>query len=275
MSQTVRIAKTVVGAAILLAVAAQTGWAQGLVEPPRGAGPVFRLEWLRPSWKNRGIFEFGAATSVLYGSADVPITRSMRALLEIPFSHASVAIAGFEQTNTVIGNPYLGLRLMTENEQLDIEFGARLPVSESGRIAVISGAAADVGRLDAFAHSTVVAGANVLIRQPLARGFTLRARVGPSVWIPTDGLHDDPEVSLAYDGQARYETARVRAGIGMAGQFRALAPEGLERNTSQIGLNTDFGSGRIRPGVHLHVPVGVLADAVNMVAGVSVQISMP
>jgi hypothetical protein len=103
-------------------------------------------------------------------------------------------------------------------------------------------------------------------------GFDL----GSVLFIPTEG--GDIELALDYGGSATYLAEMFRLGAGVNG--RAIVTSGADdlgaMTEHQLAVFTDFGSGRLRPGLSLRLPLDEnTREFVNMTFGLTLQYLLP
>ena len=114
-----------------------------------------------------------------------------------------------------------------------------------------------------------------LARRRSVSGVVWRLRGGPLVWLGRGG--NDTELLLHYSGQVGYESGQISVLGGLTG--RAVVTEGDanlgERTLHQLGAAMAFGSGTVRPGFHVRLPVDRdLTDILDFVFGFNVAIEL-
>lgn len=109
-------------------------------------------------------------------------------------------------------------------------------------------------------------------RQKSATGLTFRLRGGPSFLMNTSG--GGSQWLLGYSAQLGYEARTFSASAGLTGRAN-LSEEGNfgERSTHQLGLAANLGLGKVRPGVHIRLPLDQdTRESLNYVAGINLGI---
>ncbi len=192
---------------------------------------------------------------------------------ELPLAHS-----GFEgvDSQTAIGNPYVGLEVYNPAAAFMAELGLRIPVMNENKTgAARLGAVADADRSEAFASNvwTFTAKFNYLKRSPT--NLVLRLRAGPSFFLLTDGANDT-EWFLDYGGQLGYDGPAFFVLGGVTGRYFASGDGDLaERTIHHLVGSLGFKVGRIRPGVELRLPLDEdMKDRLDAVIGGTVGIEL-
>ncbi|MCI0693368.1 hypothetical protein L0337_15360 [candidate division KSB1 bacterium] len=125
----------------------------------RSQEKTLALEVLRPDFKNEDN-EFVRSTNsgwVLFLSSRLPLSRIFYLVGDLPFASGSYEYesrrSGFQKSHSesIIGNPYLGVEIVEENVPVFGELGIRLPLtSEDNMLGAITGLYTDMDRLEAF-----------------------------------------------------------------------------------------------------------------------------
>jgi hypothetical protein len=161
------------------------------------------------------------------------------------------------ESETTIGNPYLGLEFGRANDGFSGEVGAHAPLAseESDVTASLSGVFSDVDRWESFWPALIPIVATANYRRVYPSGVLLRGRLGPSLWIPE---HDgDVEMFALYGLWTGYEGPNVRVAGGWSGRV-LITDQGVfgEDNLyHQLSLIGDFGPWQVRPGVSVRIPL--------------------
>lgn len=244
------------------------------------------IEVLRPNFKNDGGDSFIAINSgvAVFATLRLPVSGRVLFVGELPFSFGKVETnselfnINESESQSTIGNPYLGLEIKDRTGQFTTEFGLRLPATpEEQWLSVLTGISADFDRLEAFSpkNLAIMLLGNYDSRDP--SGFALRLRSGPSLLIKTDKgeYEDSAELFLGYSAQAGYDTERFSVIGGVSG--RALLSEGGAdfgaRSVHQLGFNASLGLGKARPGLHFRLPLDEgLKETITSVLGVNLGV---
>lgn len=245
------------------AALAQTPWV------PPADGTQLGVEVLKPHFQSPGI-----SAEVLFVSARVPLGPSLRLVSEVPLVHASVDFFGTSESQTAIGNPYLGLEW--ERAGFTLAFGARAPLADQDKdLALETGLFTDFDRWSAFLPDVIPVTAMAGYRMR-ARGFAFRAGLGPEALLNTgDG---DSELMARYVMQAWYDGSVVATGVGFRGATFVTEDLGGvgQRTFDQVGAFLRLTFGQVRPALQVQVPLdNGLNDAVGIVYGLSVAVEIP
>lgn len=240
-------------AALPLALASRSAEAQSLWLDPRVQQGV-SLELLKPNFD--GPDQTALTTSAVFVSFRARAGANLSVVGELPLARYAPKSGFFGTSQNTVGNPYLGLETKAAKAPVTFEFGARLPLAsdqkdEANPIGVFS----DIDRWEAFLPKYAPVTANVTYRYTAPSGFTVKLRAGPSVWINTD--NQDSEMLAAYSLLLGYQSSAVALSGGLTG--RAIITESNmsfgERTLHQLGAAVTVGSGAVRPGVQLRLPL--------------------
>lgn len=264
------------------AITAPTATAQSLWMPRDGDRTVM-LEVLQPSLE---YFDSEIFSAAFFLSGRVAVSPRLSVVGELPFArHKSTYFIFFpsDVSSSTIGNPYAGVEYKLGSGPAFLEFGVRPPLAQDDELlAVFTGYAADVARWEAFTPDRFAIQPAFNVREITPSKIALRLRVSPTVTIPTGNSSEKTKLYGIYSFQIGYEGSKVRIGAGMGGRAQITDEPGVtsldffgfgnlgERTASQFGLHADFLSGRIRPGLDLHLPLGGMGDSVPLVVGASV-----
>jgi len=228
------------------------------------------LEVLRPNFKtadNDAVSGFA-----VFLSMRAPLSKQLHFVGELPFvksNFESSSIFFRSGSQSMIGNPYLGLEIGRQDSPLFGEFGIRLPIASEDKFgAALVGFLTDFDRLEAFIPNALPITGMLNYHHRDASGFALRLRGSPSLLINTGG--EDAELFIGYSAQAGYESERLRLLGGLTGRANLTEEEAdfSERSIHQLGFNASFGLGKIRPGFHFRLPLDEdLKDSLDSVFG--------
>lgn len=235
--------------------------------------PGVSIEALKPSFDNGDDITFFSAA--YFASARVPLTQRLNLTAELPISHFGIDSDVLDNSDTEVGNPYLGLEIGTRESNLFGEVGVRVPLDGNDNT-LLSGFASDLDRWEAFFGDVLsfTGQGNYWYRIPES-SFSVRLRGGSNLWVYTnDDRADDVDLFANYGAQLWYHAPRVRVGAGATG--RALLTEDgsfEERTTHQLGLSAIGEFQRVQPGVHFRLPVDdTYDDVVDYVVGLSLTV---
>lgn len=254
---------------VALAFGATPAWAQSAwLGTDRQADVA--LEVLRPDFGGEGVSFFSSA---VFLSGRYPLSEAVDFTIDLPFSHFGVDGGDSE---TAIGNPYLGIAFGPRERSVYGEFGLRPPLASGDGLA--TGFISDHDRWEAFFEDVLaINGAvNYVYREP--SGFRVRLRGGPSVWVNTGDFGDDVELLADYGAHAWYVAAeQVGVGVGLTG--RVIVTEGglslSERMLNQVGLTVIGHFGRVQPGLHARLPFDFDEDTEETNYVLSLSLAVP
>jgi hypothetical protein len=252
------------------------------------AQPAAAQNFLLPSTPEKGVwveashtsfkrFEADLPSTVWYVSGRLPLTSSVRAVVDLPFSYARMDL--FEdgvQTSSVFGNPYLGLEFAASRQML-LEVGTRVPLTTADPTTFADMVAflADPQRPEAFLEDLVPLTVATTFRQNFGSGLGVRARGGVTGLIHTGEESRDPDAALDYGVMGTYTAGIAQVGLGVTGRWYATSDEGgfAESSLHHAGLSADVRLGRVRPGISLRVPLDAdHREVVKSTVGVYLQV---
>jgi hypothetical protein len=252
-------------AALLTAApaSAQSIW---LDREPR---PSVLVEILFPSFEGA---DTDFPTWAWFAGTRLPTGDAMSFVAELPYSRGEVG----GDSESSIGNPYLGMEYAPRPTGPRVELGLRAPLaSDDDILPVIVGFYSDVERQEAFIPDLVTVRLGVHYRHAATPDSRIAwdLRLVPSVWIPTESDAEN-EGFLGYGGMVRYEGDDVRFGGGLTGRWNMTSDGGDfgEASFHQLDLAADFLRGPVRPGLQLKLPLDDSLDLVDTVFGLSVTI---
>jgi hypothetical protein len=254
----------------------------------RSWGRSISLEILKPNFKRDEQFKF--ASSALFVTLRLPLAESLRLSVELPFAHAvyrqyeydyySYRPTFHEESETAVGNPYIGLEAQSDVKTLSVEIGLRLPLaSEKKYNAQWIGITSDFDREEAFARKLLPLQLSLNYHLRDASGFAVRLRGGPDFWIRTssESEGDKTELLLHYSTQMGYEGERLSVLAGVTGRW-LLSEKNLtfaERTFHQLGFEASVALGRFRPGLHIRFPLDKdLSDLFERVYGLNCSVQL-
>lgn len=240
---------------------------------PRDQDHAIHLEALHTSFED---VDTDLATGAAFLGARFSLTPSATLVFELPYARVDATIEGFgsfDVNSSTVGNPYGGLEVRMGESGFFAELGARAPVtSDEEGDAAITGTYADRSRFHAFIPDYLSLQGIFNLRQVTPSGVLTRLRFGPVLMLPTgDSGFNDTELFAVFAWQIGYEGASVRVGSAISGTSLLTEdwPPLGTRTLTQFELHADFGSGTIRPGVDLKLPIGPAATDVSLVYGIS------
>ncbi|RMI26772.1 MAG: hypothetical protein D6681_00865 [Calditrichaeota bacterium] len=241
-----------------------------------GRESAISVEIIRPEWS--GEDNANLITSAIFFTAHAPLGETLFFVGELPVAHAGFSSdfgEGISSTN--VGNPYVGLEYRPTDNLTFWEMGIRLPLASEESEATFVGFFSDpTEREEAFTPDflTISGMANVVSKDTL--GAMFRVRLGPSLAINTDKgeFEDATELFLIYSAMAGYRGEAVRAGIAFIGRWWTTG-EGEdfgENSLHQLGLFANVGSGSVRPGLSVRIPLDKdFRDTLDFMLGLNVD----
>jgi hypothetical protein len=219
--------------------------AQTIDRNPLRASVLF--EALHPLYEDDDL-DITSAAYILSGR--VPIGRSSALLFDLPFAHVNLDddLNLEDDTESSIGNPLIGISLMSSNAE--VQLGGRPGLADDEDLALALIRPVDVMRSEAFDPDIGTVFARVRVKQPIDRGLVWGFDLGATVWLPEEDQNEN-EVFADYGLAVGHVGRSARLTLRFKG--RALLTEDdldfAERSTHQLGMYADFGSGPIRPGL--------------------------
>ncbi len=265
------------GAVLIVGSNSSLLWAQSgfLVREDRGN---VSLEMYFPSFKGEGKTEFPTSTTVL--AADVPLSKTVRIIADLPFSYFKNEVkysGGTEiETENAPGNPLLGLRFISGRQHWLGDLAVRIPVMPEDKMAAaIVGIYSDIERWEAFLQDWTTILFRTAYQNRYSNGFTVGGQLGYSLLVNSGNENaDDTEGFFIYGLQVGLVQPTFRLNMEFFGRYLATKEEGNfgQRSYHQLKISTYFGWGKIWPGVILKVPLDQdFRDILNSVFGVQVK----
>ena len=266
---------------------AVTVHAQSIWLPPSNGNQV-SLEIVKVDY-NDNVADVTFTSLVWYFSGRITPIPALTLVGELPVSRMDENEWPFysydPDPQTAFGNPYLGGEYRSVGGSVITEFGLRLPVAPDDKgDAELQGVWSDADRWEAWLPNLVSMrlriGMDATTPTPSMQLVT-RFRVGPTLWIPTEG---DNDVELFADAVAGLWFQPRNAMFGLTLSSRTLlteqGPNFWHRSEFQLGLDANATFGRLRPGVHFHVPLGdeglwATGTATNFTYGLNLTVLFP
>lgn len=201
-------------------------------------------------------------TSSFFLNLHLPVSESTYIVGELPFSYAKLEYDpqfGGDESGSTIGNTYLGVEYQGKgNSRFMGEFGVRIPLASETSVATFTGLLTDfVDRGEAFAPKVISVHGMFNYLHQEEQGLSLRFRGGPVLWYNTEDTGGDrTEFLLRYGFIIGYNSPVVRFHGGFNGLY-IVTEEGDfgEKSLHQFGISANYGSGTVRPGISLRVPL--------------------
>jgi hypothetical protein len=255
------------------ALAAAPAAAQDFTLPPAAAKSI-SLEGVYTDFEG---LDASFPSTVWFLTGRAPLTQTLGAVVDLPFSYAKVDTGLDEESNSVIGNPYVGIEYAAM-PMLKLELGGRLPLTSSDEdsFADLLAVASNPMRAEAFISDVVPVTAAATLTRDLTPTFSLRARAGATEFFYTGDEDDaESETSVDYGVAGTYTNGNARLGLGVSGRWLASAEEGDfgENSFHFIGGSVDVLVRGVRPGLTVRLPLdGDYSDAVKSSIGLYLQV---
>ena len=245
-----------------ISLLAQSNWLSADGNPP------VSVEILKPDTYYEGTTFL---STVWFLSGRAPVSDNVSVQIELPVvffkEDEGQVYYGYEPygyiadpvSETLIGNPYLGIRVDSPEGRWYGQIGGRIPVAPDDKwYAASLGMRADFDRREAFIDDLLMIGGRLGGRLNDRFSSKVNLFAGPTFWIPVgDAKGEDTEMFLDYGLQFWMQSEVARVGAGITGRW-ILTGEGgnfAERTIHQFGFAANFGSGSFRPGFHIRVPL--------------------
>ena len=219
------------------------------------------IEILKPKFDSYTEYTFVSSTIFLSGRHAV--NENIILIVELPFAHCGYRYYDWwwwdtEISETIFGNPYLGVEVSGHESPVFGEFGLRLPLTPEDKFfSTTFGVFSDYNRFEAFIPNIVSLTAKGNYRYIYNKVVSYRLRLGPTLWINTNRYGNDTELLLDYSGQIEYKDEPVTFIIGISGRFIVSAPNLAfhAKDAHQIGIAGSVGIGSFRPGLFFQTPI--------------------
>jgi hypothetical protein len=233
------------------------------------------VEMLRPTLDTPSADDLETFTGAAFVAGTFLASERVGITAEVPVARYAVDAGTVSTSESVLGNPYIGLDITADRTPVLLELGLRLPVLSDTSAAATLGTLSDADRSDAFAANLLTAQALLNYRLEFWRHYSLRLRGGPQLAV---GTSDDAATDLIgrYGLQIWREGERFIWGLGATG--RALVTESgsfNDRTVHHAGGTFLLNFERAQPGLFVQVPLNSdVSDQVNWVMGVTLSVSL-
>ncbi len=241
--------------------------------------------WTRPYQSNQISLEVigpqfeDDALDPTSGAAYLSVTHSLTDNIELVAELPAARLDSAGTSDTVLGNPYLGVGLSGTRTPFLIELGIRFPVLEDPGAAAFAGSFTDVARTRAFQFDETLVSGLANWRVPLGRASTVRLR-GGAVYAEFPNRVDgrrrvEQDVRLKYNAQLWYEGDRTILGLTLAGEGTLTAPGGYGSKSRHWIAGTIIGDfDFVRPGLLIGASLDeVVRDDVPLFIGLTLSTS--
>lgn len=216
------------------------------------------IEVLKPKFAERESFSFLSAAYYLSGG--FRLSQKLVLVGTLPVAHGGIRtlieesrpeLGFYEASETVIGDPYIGVQFHRAGATRFVEIGVWIPLLFDLNFPVSPVArSADYDRREAFVTAPTISG-KLNYRHKNESNFVLLLRGGATIFFPET---DRSEISIDSSIQAGYEGTRVRITGGLSSRFVVTTTE--EGTIHTLGGSISYGFGSMRPGIHLRIVRG-------------------
>jgi hypothetical protein len=246
---------------------AQSIWTERL------PGRSFTVEFLHPNFSGSSN---SSGNFVLFFTGRIPAWERTDLIIDLPVAHSSWEETMFTrgESNTIVGNPYLGVEIKGPDSPSFAEIGFRLPIIPNDSFRTRNtGYLADFDRQEAFYSDLfmVAVMGNFLVDPPLDHSI-LRIRFGPNFWLG----YGDLQMVIDYSLQGGFASERITFITGISGRFFAIRNNAdfSEQIFHQFGVAGSMNFGRFQPGLFFRIPIDEdLSESIDYVLGLNVGIA--
>lgn len=212
------------------------------------------FELLKPHFPHS--YNNGLTTLSIYASVRYKVSEQTAVVAEIPYAHWDPKSSSYD-SEAQAGNIYLGLEHLNVTSGSGTELGIRLPTaghSDTGRATRVS-AYSDLNRWEGAYDELWAIQAAFNFRFVNQKGMRFRLRVGPYLFIPTNGA--DTELMGLYAVHAYRLGEKGQVTVGFSGRMlmTEAGPDLAGRTFHQFDMGGSLYLQRLRPGVNVRVPL--------------------
>ncbi len=243
--------------------------AQSILRAP-DTGSSITVEALQPNFDWDSMKIPTAGVFLTYRGARI---KGRRVLVELPLAFANTE---YTDTETTLGNPYLGYEIGSEDSPTFVDLGIRIPViGKKNYTAKQIGLFSDFNqRMGAFERDSIWLKGGVNYRAISGTNFGVRGRVGILTWIPTKNTeYLDTELMMQFSLQMSKSLGAVSIWSAFGGNywFSEKNVDFKDRLMSNLGIGASFNLGAIQPGICFSVPLDEnTKEIMNSVVGIQV-----
>lgn len=258
------------------------GWSPAVAQEYHLPATPTKGVWVEATYADLEGFDQSFPSTVWFVSGRLPLTSSVRLVADLPLAHSKMRIgAGARETNTVLGNPFVGVEYARSS--LVLGTGVRLPVNSIGEDTFADAVAflSDFQRGEAFLDDVVPVTATATWVHALPVGVSLKAQAGVVGVFPRGGDDDeedeDTEALVDYGLMGTVPMGQARFGLGLYGRWAATEDTGgfQDNSVHHVALSGDYRWGNVRPGVAVRIPIDdAYGEILNATVGVYVQVAL-
>lgn len=234
------------------------------------------VELMIPSFDDFLGTEFPSSAISIYGRALIGDAVSLK--VSLPISHLSVDEG---ESETDIGNVYLGFEFYDLSSGLNIDLGLRIPTAPDDGSGLLTGFLLENYNLGIYMPETFSLSSNLKYRQQSETGLVVKTGGGPDLLIPTNNgefLDRKTELLLNYYGQVLYGTDNFSIGGGIAGLL-FVTEENLsfgDRTLHDLGIMGSYSFDSAKLDAYIRFPIGEdeFDDILDFVLGLNLTLSL-
>jgi hypothetical protein len=219
---------------------------------------------------------FDLLTATYELGARIRLAEQVHFVGEFLFTNVGYDEGSVDGDGVAVGNPYLGIEAGLGESGGFLEAGLRLPVVEEDKDdQTFYHVLVDWDRSEASLPHHLPWGVwyNKVFTD--RAGNSLRMRLGPSIWVPTeDGV--ETEVIIDYALQVIVPQGDLTVGVAFTGWcvVTVVGPDFGERTIHQLAVRGEHRFGRVYPHLFLRVPLDThLGTFVNYVYGLGLTVT--
>ncbi len=253
------------------AASAQSVWIE------RAHEPSVTVEAAKPFFDESGSTSTSSALAL---GLRLPATAKILVAAELPFAHSGWKEGAVTTRESSIGNPYLGVEVRPIAQPLRLDLGVRFPLMPADELGpALVGMFSDVERMDAYMPETWSVRAGAAYSVPLAPSIGANVRGGPLLTVAKHQVEelDRSELFATYGGEVFYQPSRLRLAGGLSGVTHLSERDTSfdDRSLHQMGLGGSYRFNRVRPGVHVGIPIDRdYREVMDWSVGLNVQVGL-
>ena len=263
-----------IGAGLMLpmALSAQTIWVE------RNHEATITVEAVKPFFDAAGSTTESSAVAL---GLRMPVSPRILVAAELPYANSGWRAGEHTTRQHSVGNPYVGLEARPwDTRPLRLDLGVRVPMASSENPQATGlGVLSDLDRMEAFAPQMWSVRGNAAYQVAISPQVGIGMHAGPLVTIAKhrDEMESRADLFAVYGSEVTYQPSRLRLAAGVGG--RSLVTESDEsfnnRSFNQVGAAASYQFGRVRPGLHLAMPLeSAQRDIMNWSLGLNLQVGL-
>lgn len=220
-------------------------------------GNSIAVDAFAPETKKYGIGDLSG--HIVFLSFAYQLNDQFSFFSEMPFAETKYEYSyyhySWSQSESYVGNPYLGFQYRPTKSQFLTEFGVILPLTTVDKVDVpFFSIHSDFDWWEVYFSDILSIKGQIKYHSPEHARIAYRCYVGPTVfWDSDEALDDDIELLMEYGGLIGFDTGAFSLMGGFTG-ISIITEEGIsfdERTNHQIGITANAKFARIQPGLYL------------------------